>query len=46
LNKAMRAEAGSCRDIEGESPLYPPQANVYDRATGLGPCLLVTNDAK
>jgi 2-dehydro-3-deoxy-D-arabinonate dehydratase len=32
----------SSRDIEGENPLYLPQAKVYDRSTGLGPCLLVT----
>ncbi|MFZ5495946.1 MAG: fumarylacetoacetate hydrolase family protein [Verrucomicrobiota bacterium] len=34
----------SSRDIEGENPLYLPQAKVYDRSTGLGPCLLVTAD--
>ena len=34
----------SSRDIEGENPLYLPQAKVYDRSTGLGPCLLVTGD--
>ncbi|WP_069963677.1 fumarylacetoacetate hydrolase family protein [Lacunisphaera limnophila] len=33
----------SSRDIEGENPLYLPQAKVYDRSTGLGPCLLVTD---
>jgi len=33
----------SSRDIEGENPLYLPQAKVYDRSTGLGPCLLVTS---
>ncbi|HWA25682.1 MAG TPA: fumarylacetoacetate hydrolase family protein [Lacunisphaera sp.] len=32
----------SSRDIEGENPLYLPQAKVYDRSTALGPCLLVT----
>lgn len=32
----------SSRDIEGENPLYLPQAKVYDGAAGLGPCLLVT----
>ncbi len=32
----------SSRDIEGENPLYLPQAKVYDAAAGLGPCLLVT----
>lgn len=35
----------SSRDIEGENPLYLPQAKVYDRSTGLGPCLLVTDEA-
>jgi 2-dehydro-3-deoxy-D-arabinonate dehydratase len=34
----------SSRDIEGENPLYLPQAKVYDRSTALGPCLLVTAD--
>lgn len=33
----------SSRDIEGENPLYLPQAKVYDRSTALGPCLLVTD---
>jgi 2-dehydro-3-deoxy-D-arabinonate dehydratase len=32
----------SSRDIEGENPLYLPQAKVYDAAAGIGPCLLVT----
>jgi glycolate oxidase len=30
-------------DIEGENPLYLPQAKVYDGAAGLGPCILVTD---
>jgi 2-dehydro-3-deoxy-D-arabinonate dehydratase len=34
----------SSRDIEGENPLYLPQAKVYDRSAALGPCLLVTRD--
>jgi 2-dehydro-3-deoxy-D-arabinonate dehydratase len=34
----------SSRDIEGENPLYLPQAKVYDRSCSLGPCVLVTND--
>ena len=29
----------SSRDIEGENPLYLPQAKSYDGATALGPCL-------
>jgi len=33
----------SSRSIEGENPLYLPQAKVYERSTGLGPCLFVTN---
>ena len=32
------------RDIEGENPLYLPQAKVYDRSCALGPCILVSND--
>ncbi len=32
----------SSRDIEGENPLYLPQAKVYDRSTALGPAILVT----
>jgi 2-dehydro-3-deoxy-D-arabinonate dehydratase len=34
----------SSRDIEGENPLYLPQAKVYDRSCALGPCILVSND--
>ena len=33
----------SSRDIEGENPLYLPQAKVYDKSTALGPCLYVTD---
>jgi 2-dehydro-3-deoxy-D-arabinonate dehydratase len=33
----------SSRDIEGENPLYLPQAKVYDKSTALGPCLCVTD---
>ncbi|WP_020526310.1 fumarylacetoacetate hydrolase family protein [Flexithrix dorotheae] len=32
----------SSRSIEGENPLYLPQAKVYDKCAGLGPCLYVT----
>ena len=32
----------SSRDIEGENPLYLPQAKVYDRSCALGPCILIT----
>ncbi|HUR09768.1 MAG TPA: fumarylacetoacetate hydrolase family protein [Flavitalea sp.] len=31
----------SSRSIEGENPLYLPQAKVYERSTALGPCLYV-----
>ena len=33
----------SARDIEGENPLYLPQAKVYDRSCALGPCVLATS---
>lgn len=33
----------SSRDIEGENPLYLPQAKCYDRSAALGPCLVVTD---
>jgi 2-dehydro-3-deoxy-D-arabinonate dehydratase len=33
----------SSRDIEGENPLYLPQAKVYDRSCALGPCILISN---
>ena len=29
----------SSRDIEGENPLYLPQAKVYNRSCALGPCI-------
>ena len=31
----------SSRDIEGENPLYLPQAKVYDGSASLGPCIYV-----
>jgi 2-dehydro-3-deoxy-D-arabinonate dehydratase len=34
----------SSRDIEGENPLYLPQAKSYDGATALGPCLFVSEN--
>ena len=34
----------SSRDIEGENPLYLPQAKVYDRSCALGPCILVQDN--
>jgi 2-dehydro-3-deoxy-D-arabinonate dehydratase len=30
----------SSRSIEGANPLYLPQAKVYDRSCGIGPCLV------
>ncbi len=33
----------SARDIEGENPLYLPQAKVYDGACALGPAVLVAD---
>jgi len=34
----------SSRDIEGENPLYLPQAKVYDRCCALGPCIVVSSE--
>ena len=34
----------SSRDIEGENPLYLPQAKVYDRCLGLGPSIVTADD--
>jgi 2-dehydro-3-deoxy-D-arabinonate dehydratase len=34
----------SSRDIEGENPLYLPQAKVYDGSCALGPAILVQSD--
>lgn len=31
----------SSRSIEGENPLYLPQAKIYERSCALGPCLFV-----
>jgi len=31
----------SSRSIEGENPLYLPQAKSYDRSAAIGPCILV-----
>ena len=33
----------SSRSIEGENPLYLPQAKTYDGCAGLGPCLYLTD---
>ena len=35
----------SSRDIEGENPLYLPQAKTYDGSCALGPALLLTDTA-
>lgn len=34
----------SARDIEGENPLYLPQAKSYTGSTALGPCVYITNE--
>jgi 2-dehydro-3-deoxy-D-arabinonate dehydratase len=34
----------SSRDIEGENPLYLPQAKTYAGSAGLGPCLVVSDE--
>lgn len=34
----------SSRDIEGENPLYLPQAKVYDGSCALGPCVLIETE--
>ncbi len=34
----------SSRDIEGENPLYLPQAKVYHRSCALGPCIYVSSE--
>lgn len=34
----------SSRSIEGENPLYLPQAKSYDGSAAVGPCILVTQD--
>lgn len=33
----------SSRTIEGENPLYLPQAKVYDQSVSFGPCLVTTD---
>lgn len=33
----------SSRSIEGENPLYLPQAKTYDGCAALGPCILLTD---
>lgn len=33
----------SARDIEGENPLYLPQAKMYNQCAGVGPCVLLAD---
>lgn len=33
----------SSRDIEGQNPLYLPQAKMYNQCCGLGPCITLVN---
>ena len=35
----------SSRSIEGENPLYLPQAKTYDQCAALGPCIYLTEQA-
>jgi len=34
----------SSRSIEGENPLYLPQAKTYDGCAALGPCIYISNE--
>jgi 2-dehydro-3-deoxy-D-arabinonate dehydratase len=34
----------SARDIEGENPLYLPQAKIYDGSCALGPCISISSE--
>lgn len=34
----------SCRDIEGENPLYLPQAKCFKLCAAIGPCLLIAKE--
>jgi 2-dehydro-3-deoxy-D-arabinonate dehydratase len=34
----------SSRSIEGDNPLYLPQAKIYDRSCALGPCLYLSDE--
>lgn len=34
----------SCRDIEGENPLYLPQAKTFDQCAAIGPGVLITDE--
>ncbi|MEQ1799511.1 MAG: fumarylacetoacetate hydrolase family protein [Lacibacter sp.] len=35
----------SSRSIEGENPLYLPQAKTYDGCAAVGPCVYITNES-
>ena len=41
LRRSSRAHIQSSRDIEGENPLYLPQAKIYDGSCALGPSVLI-----
>jgi len=41
---AMIGNDVSSRSIEGENPLYLPQAKIYDAACALGPCIVPIED--
>jgi 2-dehydro-3-deoxy-D-arabinonate dehydratase len=49
MNRALRivgltiGNDMSSRDIEGENPLYLPQAKCYDASAGVGPWILITS---
>ena len=34
----------SSRSIEGENPLYLPQAKMYEKSAAIGPCLYITEE--
>jgi 2-dehydro-3-deoxy-D-arabinonate dehydratase len=34
----------SSRDIEGENPLYLPQAKSYDKSAAIGPCIAILSE--
>lgn len=34
----------SSRSIEGENPLYLPQAKTYDASAAVGPCIYITDE--
>lgn len=36
----------SCRDIEGENPLYLPQAKLWSRSCSIGPAILIADSVE